>query len=88
VSVSENFTREAMQVDLVGLKVEDMVAYTKCVADTLLEYMGYSKIYNVSNPLEWMVLISLINKSNFFEKKVSEYARAEDGNIEWEQVFN
>lgn len=88
VEVSTAFTRSAMRVDLVGLKLDDMIAYTKCTADTILQYMHYDLLYNVSNPLEWMALIGLDNKSNFFEKKVSEYSRHEEGVIDWNDVVN
>lgn len=88
VRVSTEFTRSALKVDLVGLSLDDMIGYTKCTADTILEYMKYDKLYNVENPLKWMSVISLMNKSNFFEKKVTEYARGSDGNIDWDNLVN
>jgi ribonucleotide reductase beta subunit family protein with ferritin-like domain len=51
-----------------------MSTYIKFVADRLLVQLGYSKIYNVKNPFGFMELISLEGKSNFFEKRVGEYA--------------
>jgi ribonucleotide reductase beta subunit family protein with ferritin-like domain len=53
-----------------------MTQYIKFVADRLCLQLGYEKIYNVSNPFDFMELISLESKSNFFEKTVSEYALA------------
>lgn len=53
-----------------------MSQYIKFVADRLCVQLGYDKIYNVSNPFDFMELISLESKSNFFEKTVSEYALA------------
>lgn len=88
VDVSTNFTRDAMKVDLVGLKLEDMVSYTECTADTMLTYMGYDELYKTQNPLEWMALIAMPNKSNFFEKKVSEYSRSAMGDIHWNDLAN
>jgi ribonucleotide reductase beta subunit family protein with ferritin-like domain len=51
-----------------------MSQYIKFVADRLCVQMGYPKIYDASNPFDWMELISLQSKSNFFENKVSDYA--------------
>jgi len=51
-----------------------MTQYIKFVADRLCVQLGYKKIYNVSNPFEFMELISLEGKTNFFERKVSEYS--------------
>lgn len=75
VDTTEIFTREAMNVELVGLDADDMVAYVKTTADALSVSLGYAPIYNTVNPFDWMVVISLPNSTNFFESKVSEYAR-------------
>lgn len=75
VEVTETFTREAMNVQLVGLNADDMVDYVKTTADALSQSLDCGRIYNSRNPFEWMVIISLPNKSNMFEGKVSEYAR-------------
>jgi ribonucleoside-diphosphate reductase subunit M2 len=53
-----------------------MTEYIKFVADRLSVQLGYDKIYDAKNPYGWMLLISLESKSNFFERKVSEYALA------------
>jgi ribonucleotide reductase beta subunit family protein with ferritin-like domain len=53
-----------------------MSQYIKFVADRLCVQLGYDKIYNAANPFDFMELISLESKSNFFEKTVSEYALA------------
>jgi ribonucleotide reductase beta subunit family protein with ferritin-like domain len=81
VDVTEKFTREAMNTHLVGLDANDMVRYVQCTADVLASSLGYENIYNVTSPFDWMVVISLPNKTNFFESKVSEYAK-EDGDGE------
>jgi ribonucleotide reductase beta subunit family protein with ferritin-like domain len=75
VAITEEFTRDAMHVDLVGIDPDDMVSYVKCTADTLVTSLGYPKIYNVDNPFDWMAILGLSNKSNFFETRVTEYGR-------------
>jgi ribonucleoside-diphosphate reductase subunit M2 len=75
VEVTELFTRDAMNVDLVGIDADDMVTYIKCTADSLSSSLGYPTIYGVVNPFDWMAIISLPNKTNFFESRVTEYAR-------------
>ena len=75
VEVTEYFTRNAMKVHLVGLTSDSMVQYVYSVADYWCNKLIHKKIYNVDNPFDWMLTISLVNKSNFFEVKVTEYAR-------------
>lgn len=76
VNMSESFVREALNIDLVGLNGDDMMKYVKCTANRLCESLGYDKAYpNVNNPFMWMAIIGLPNMSNFFETKVSEYAK-------------
>lgn len=53
-----------------------MTQYIKFVADRLLFTLGVPKYYNVENPFEWMEMISLQGKTNFFEKRVGEYQKA------------
>jgi ribonucleotide reductase beta subunit family protein with ferritin-like domain len=55
---------------------EMMTQYIKFVADRLCLQLGYKKIYNISNPFDWMEMISLESKTSFFERRVSEYALA------------
>lgn len=75
VEVTEEFTRTAMSTDLIGLNANDLVLYVKCTADRIAVSLGTSEIYKEENPLDWMTLIALPNKTNFFESKVSEYAQ-------------
>jgi len=75
VDTTAEFTRCAMQCGLVGLNAEDMVKYVECTADRLCTSLGYSPIYSAPNPFDWMLIIALPLKVNFFEGKVSEYAR-------------
>jgi ribonucleoside-diphosphate reductase subunit M2 len=78
------FTKDAMNCNLVGLNAEDMINYVKTTADALCVSLGYEPLYRTENPFDWMAVISLPNKTNFFESYVSEYAREgvddEDGN--------
>ncbi len=62
-----------------------MCQYIKFVADRLIVQLGYKKIYNVSNPFDFMELISLEGKTNFFEKRVGDYALA--NKTKSEEVF-
>lgn len=53
-----------------------MCQYIEFVADRLIFALGYPKLYNASNPFEWMDMISMEGKTNFFERKVGEYQKA------------
>ena len=76
VEIETEFICEALPCKLIGMNSDLMTQYIKFVADRLVVQLGYDKIYNVSNPFDFMELISLESKSNFFEKTVSEYALA------------
>lgn len=76
VDAENAYVDEGLKVDLIGLKSETMKLYVQCVADHLATSLGYKKIYNVSNPFEWMEIIGMEGKTNFFEKRVGEYAKA------------
>jgi len=76
VDIETEFICDALPCKLIGMNSDLMTQYIKFVADRLVVQLGYKKIYNVSNPFPWMVLISLESKTNFFEKRVSEYALA------------
>ena len=76
VEIEIEFICDALSCRLIGMNSTLMSQYIKFVADRLCVQLGYDKIYNVSNPFDFMELISLESKSNFFEKTVSEYALA------------
>merc|ERR1712032_451435 len=76
VDVERGFICEALSCDLIGMNNELMTRYIEFVADRLATALGYSKLYNASNPFDWMELISLQGKTNFFEKRVGEYQKA------------
>tara|TARA_B110000046_G_scaffold139069_1_gene145420 strand:- start:736 stop:1716 length:981 start_codon:yes stop_codon:yes gene_type:complete len=70
------FVRDALHVDLIGMNADLMEKYVQVVADNLIETLGYPKIYNQTNPFEFMDLIALSGKTNFFEKRVGDYQKA------------
>merc|ERR1712224_959626 len=76
VEVERHFICEALSCDLIGMNSELMTRYIEFVADRLLTALGHPKIYNSTNPFDWMELISLQGKTNFFEKRVGEYQKA------------
>lgn len=69
------FICEALPCSLIGMNSRDMTEYIQFVADRLAIQLGIDKIYKVQNPFDFMELISLEGKTNFFEKKVSEYSK-------------
>lgn len=76
VEIESSFISESLPVHLIGMNNVLMVQYIKFVADKLLVDFGCNKLYNASNPFDWMEMISLQGKTNFFEKRVSEYRKA------------
>jgi len=76
VDIETEFICEALPCRLIGMNSQSMSQYIQFVADRLCLQLGYDKIYNVSNPFDFMELISIESKTNFFEKRVSEYALA------------
>lgn len=76
VKIEIEFVCESIPVALIGMNQKLMSQYIEFVADRLLAALGCPKIYNVTNPFEWMEMISLQGKTNFFEKRVGEYQKA------------
>jgi len=76
VTFEKEFVCHALPVELIGMNGKLMSQYIEFVADRLLYALGYDKLYNVSNPFDWMEMISLEGKTNFFERRVSEYQKA------------
>ena len=76
VSIEKEFIIECLPCKLIGMNSTLMSQYIEFVADRLLVQLGYEKLYNVSNPFDFMELISIEGKTNFFEKRVGEYALA------------
>ena len=76
VEIETEFICQALPCKLIGMNSELMTQYIQFVADRLCVQLGYKKIYNVENSFQFMETISLQSKTNFFEKRVSEYALA------------
>merc|ERR1712091_788951 len=76
VAVERQFICDALSCDLIGMNNELMTRYIEFVADRLLVSLGHPKLFGTSNPFDWMELISLQGKTNFFEKRVGEYQKA------------
>ena len=76
VTIEQEFVSEALPVDLIGMNNSLMNEYIEFVADHLICSLGLPKHYKTPNPFEWMELISLQGKTNFFEKRVGEYQKA------------
>lgn len=89
VELEKEFISEALPVKLVGMSAESMSQYIEYVADYWLKELGYDSMYNTTNPFEWMSLISLEQKTNFFESRVASYHKASHGNpassVNWDE---
>lgn len=79
VDCEREFVTDALPVSLIGMNATQMCQYIEFVADRLLTALGVPKLYNTPNPFDWMDLISLTGKTNFFEKRVGEYSKAKVG---------
>ncbi len=76
VAFEKEFVTDALPVALIGMNADLMCQYIEFVADRLLVALGYNKIYDAENPFAFMEMISLQGKTNFFEKRVSEYQKS------------
>jgi len=76
VTIEKEFITDALPVSLIGMNASLMQRYIEFVADRWLTELGYSKIYHASNPFDFMEMISLQGKTNFFEKRVGDYQKA------------
>lgn len=76
VSIETEFVTNALPVSLIGMNASLMTQYIEFVADRLLVCLGLKKHYKATNPFDWMELISLQGKTNFFEKRVGDYQKA------------
>ena len=75
----KEFIIEALPTGLVGMNQKNMIQYIQYVADRLLLQMGCTKDYHAENPFPFMEMISLEGKTNFFERRVSEYKKINKG---------
>lgn len=88
VKIECEFVKDALPVELIGMNSAMMSEYIKFCADRLLVSLNLEKLYNVSNPFDWMDMISLQGKTNFFEKRVSEYSKSGVGVEAAQQVIS
>jgi ribonucleoside-diphosphate reductase beta chain len=76
VTIEKEFITEALPVDLIGMNARLMQQYIEFVADRWLDQLGYTKLFNATNPFDFMEMISLQGKTNFFEKRVGDYQKS------------
>jgi ribonucleoside-diphosphate reductase beta chain len=76
VEIEKEFVQEALPVRLIGMNAALMCQYIEFVADRLMVSLGYPKLYKTTNPFDFMDLISLTGKTNFFEKRVADYQKS------------
>jgi ribonucleoside-diphosphate reductase beta chain len=76
VAIEKEFVTEALPVKLIGMNADLMCQYIEFVADRLLQELGCPRVFKSSNPFDFMEMISLQGKTNFFEKRVAEYQKA------------
>lgn len=76
VEIEKEFITDALPVELIGMNARLMQQYIEFVADRWADELGCSKIYHASNPFDFMEMISLQGKTNFFEKRVGDYQKA------------
>ncbi len=76
VTIEKEFVTDALPVRLIGMNADLMAQYIEFVADRWLVELGYDKLYNATNPFDFMEMISLQGKTNFFEKRVGDYQKS------------
>src|SRR5690606_1258480 len=76
LNIEREFITESLPVSLIGMNSNLMTQYLEFVTDRLLSELNCEKVYNTTNPFDFMDMISLQGKTNFFEKRVSEYQKA------------
>jgi len=80
VDISYRFTTEAIKCQMIGMNSDSMFNYIKYVADRLLIFLNYKKMYYVANPFDFMETIGLLNKDNFFESRPDGYQKSHNEN--------
>jgi ribonucleoside-diphosphate reductase beta chain len=88
VAIEQEFVTDALPVDLIGMNSRLMNQYIEFVADRLLVSLGVNKYYGSANPFDFMELISLQGKTNFFEQRVSDYQKAGVLSTKEENMFD
>lgn len=85
VEIEKEFVTDALPVKLIGMNADLMQQYIEFCADRLLVELGNPKVYNSTNPFDFMDMINLQGKTNFFEKRVGEYKKAGVGQEQGQQ---
>ena len=88
VEIESEFITDSISCAMLGMNTNMMKQYIKFVGDRLMIQLGYAKVYNVSNPFDFMENISIENKTNFFEDRVSNYSKAGVGGKEGDNDFD
>lgn len=88
VTIEHEFVRDSLPVRLIGMNADLMCQYIEFVADRLLVSLGVPKIFQATNPFDFMDLISMPGKTNFFERRVSEYQKAGVMTAKEDRVFS
>ena len=86
VEIEKEFICEALPCRLIGMNQDNMKQYIEFVADRLVVQLGYDKIYNSANPFDFMEMISIEGKTNFFEKRVGDYSLS--NNVKDDSAFD
>lgn len=76
VTIEKKFVTSSLPVNLIGINGELMSQYIEFISDRLLLSLGHPKLYKTENPFDWMEMISLEGKTNFFEKRVGDYSKS------------
>jgi len=87
VEIEKEFVTDALPVNLIGMNAKLMSQYIEFVADRWLQELGYDKVYNATNPFDFMEMISLQGKTNFFEKRVGDYQKSGVLNVTESKAF-
>lgn len=86
VEIEKEFITESLPVSLIGMNSKLMLQYIEFIADFWLVELGCPKLYNSENPFDFMDMLSLQNKSNFFEKRTAEYQKASDREVDYNNL--
>ena len=87
VLIEQEFIRDALPVDLIGMNADLMSQYVEAVADRIADLFGYQRVFNTENPFDFMRALDVQGVTNFFEKRVSEYQRPTDRELSFDAEF-
>jgi ribonucleoside-diphosphate reductase beta chain len=88
VTIEKEFVTDSLPVRLIGMNSDLMCKYIEYVADRLIKQLGYKQVYGTANPFDFMERISMESRTNFFEHRVAEYAKAGVGKKNEDMVFS